>query len=65
MYTREWLAGLFGDWQVLELKVYDAVIHEGQGHSGISALIDLVARKRTSGSDSKYVRKHPQSYRPC
>ena len=45
MYTIEWLAGQVSDWEVLELKAYDAAIHEGQGHSGMSALIDLVARK--------------------
>jgi len=27
------------------LEDYDAVIHEGQAHDGMSALIDLVARK--------------------
>jgi len=48
MYTQGWLEGLFGDWQILELNVYDAVIREGQGHSGVSALIDFVARKRSS-----------------
>jgi SAM-dependent methyltransferase len=45
MYTREWLAGQFSGWEILELSQYDAAIHEGQGHQGMSALIDLVARK--------------------
>ena len=45
MYTREWLGGQFRDWDILVLDAYDAVIHEGQGHSGKSALIDLVARR--------------------
>ncbi len=49
MYTRDWLESEFRDWDVLELNAYDAVIHEGQGHSGMSALIDLVAR-RPSGA---------------
>jgi SAM-dependent methyltransferase len=48
MYTREWLEGQFADWDILELKSYDAEIHEGKGHSGMSALIDLVARKPTA-----------------
>lgn len=48
MYTREWLEGQFGDWEILELSDYDAVVHEGRGHSGRSALIDLVARKPAS-----------------
>ena len=46
MYTREWVESQFSDWEILELKAYDAAIHEGQGHSGMSALIDLVARKQ-------------------
>jgi len=45
MYTREWLEIQFVDWEILELKAYDGVIREGAGHSGKSALIDLVARK--------------------
>jgi SAM-dependent methyltransferase len=45
MYTVDWLAGQVSGWELLELKAYDAAIHEGQGHSGMSALVDLVARK--------------------
>ena len=45
MYTHDWLAHQFSGWNILELEGYDAEIHEGQGHGGISALIDLVARK--------------------
>jgi SAM-dependent methyltransferase len=45
MYTRGWLESQFRDWEILELACYDAVIREGQGHSGMSALVDLVARK--------------------
>jgi hypothetical protein len=45
MYTREWLQTTFTGWEILVLEDYDAVIHEGQAHDGISALIDLVARK--------------------
>ena len=45
MYTREWLESTFSGWEMLELKDYDAVIHEGSAHGGLSALIDLVARK--------------------
>jgi SAM-dependent methyltransferase len=46
MYTRELLAAAFGDMEILHLAEYDAEIEEGAGHKGISALIDLVARKR-------------------
>jgi len=46
MYTREWLESEFSAWETLTLAAYDAEIQEGRGHSGTSALIDLVARKR-------------------
>jgi SAM-dependent methyltransferase len=45
MYTRAWLEDQFSDWDILVLGDYDAVIREGQAHNGMSALIDLVARK--------------------
>ena len=48
MYTRAWLEQQFADWDVLLLDDYDAVIREGQGHNGMSALIDLVVRKPPS-----------------
>jgi SAM-dependent methyltransferase len=47
MYTRELLEAAFGDMEILHLAEYDADIEEGAGHKGISALIDLVARKRS------------------
>ncbi|MEZ5937736.1 MAG: class I SAM-dependent methyltransferase [Hyphomonadaceae bacterium] len=46
MYDEAMLREAFGDMEILELNAYDAVIEEGEGHSGMSALIDLVARKR-------------------
>ena len=45
MYTREWLAHEFADWDVLLLDAYDAEVREGRGHRGMSALVDLVARR--------------------
>jgi cyclopropane fatty-acyl-phospholipid synthase-like methyltransferase len=45
MYTREILLAAFGDWEILHLREHDDVIEEGAGHSGMSALIDLVVRK--------------------
>ena len=45
MYTRDWLESTFSGWEILVLESYDAVIREGQAHNGMSALIDLVARK--------------------
>lgn len=46
LYTREWVEHAFADWQMLLLREYDAVLREGTRHSGMSALIDVVARKR-------------------
>lgn len=45
MYTTDLLAKAYPDWEMLELRDYDAEIDEGPGHSGRSALVDLVARK--------------------
>ena len=45
LYTREMLEHAFGDLSSLEIKEYDAVINEGAGHAGMSALVDLVAIK--------------------
>jgi SAM-dependent methyltransferase len=45
LYTRESLEQQFSGWEVLLLNSYDAVIREGQGHNGMSALIDLIARR--------------------
>lgn len=49
MYTREWLEQTFAGWEILELETYDASIEEGKAHSGMSALIDLVAKKPSAG----------------
>lgn len=45
MYTQALLRDSFGDWDILHLSEHDDVIEEGAGHSGMSALIDLAARK--------------------
>lgn len=45
MYTQAMLREAFGDWEILHLSEHDEIIEEGAGHSGLSALIDLVARK--------------------
>jgi cyclopropane fatty-acyl-phospholipid synthase-like methyltransferase len=45
MYTQSLLREAFGDWEILHLREHDDIIEEGPGHSGMSALIDLVARK--------------------
>jgi hypothetical protein len=45
MYTEAMLRAAFGDWDFLHFSEHDDAIDEGAGHSGMSALIDLVARK--------------------
>ncbi len=45
MYTVDLLRESFSDMEILRLEAYDREVDEGRGHSGMSALIDLVARK--------------------
>lgn len=45
LYTRELLEAAFADFASIEIREYDTEIHEGAGHGGMSALIDLVGRK--------------------
>ena len=42
LYTREMLEDAFADFKELDIREHDSVIHEGAGHGGMSALIDLV-----------------------
>lgn len=44
LYTEAGLRAAFADMEILHLSEHDSVIHEGAGHNGLSALIDLVAR---------------------
>ncbi len=45
LYTEEMLREAFSDFEILHLESREAMVDEGEGHSGRSALIDLVARK--------------------
>ena len=45
MYTEALLAEAFGDLRILRHAAYEAVIEEGEGHAGRSALIDLIAER--------------------
>lgn len=45
MYTAEMLREWFGDWEVSHLAEHESFISEGTHHHGMSALIDLVAKK--------------------
>lgn len=46
LYDEALLRAAFSEMEIVDLKAYDAEIEEGPGHKGMSALIDLVARKR-------------------
>ena len=46
LYTGSLLRDAFADMDILYLSEHDDIIREGAGHSGMSALIDLVVRKR-------------------
>lgn len=43
LYTEAQLREAFAGMEIAELRVHDSVIEEGAAHSGMSALIDLVA----------------------
>lgn len=45
LYTETMLREAFADMEIVELREHDDIISEGAGHSGMSALIDVVARK--------------------
>jgi len=45
LYTRAMLEEAFADMQIVHLHEHDSAVSEGSGHAGMSALIDLVARK--------------------
>lgn len=45
LYTRPMLEEAFAGFEILTLETHDSTLHEGPGHDGMSALIDLVARK--------------------
>jgi hypothetical protein len=56
LYTEHMLREHFCDWHIESLANYDAPIKEGTGNSGMSALIDLVARKRRETASKGRVR---------
>jgi len=45
LYTETMLREAFADMDILHLVEHDDILHEGDGHKGMSALIDLVVRK--------------------
>jgi ubiquinone/menaquinone biosynthesis C-methylase UbiE len=45
LYTQALLEQAFSDFTSIDIREYDSVLHEGERHVGMSAVIDLVARK--------------------
>jgi SAM-dependent methyltransferase len=45
LYSRALLENAFGDFASLNIREHDSVLHEGERHVGMSAVIDLVGRK--------------------
>ncbi len=48
LYTEAMLAEEFADFSDLKINSHDSMTHEGIGHVGMAALIDLVGRKRAA-----------------
>ncbi len=46
MYTEDLLRDSFAEMDITHLRSHDSEVDEGPGHSGMSALIDMVAYKR-------------------
>ena len=53
LYTEAMLAQEFADFADLTIRVHDSMHHEGIGHDGMAALIDLVGRKRDAAQASR------------
>ena len=49
LYTEALLREIFSDWEIVLLHEHEDLIDEGRGHSGRSAVIDLIARKPATG----------------
>jgi cyclopropane fatty-acyl-phospholipid synthase-like methyltransferase len=45
LYTADMLRQIFAGYDMVELREHDAAMSEGRRHSGMSALVDLIARK--------------------
>ena len=46
LYTEKMIREALQDMDIVELRCYDEQVDEGRGHSGMSALMGVVARKR-------------------
>ncbi|MFV2093074.1 MAG: cyclopropane-fatty-acyl-phospholipid synthase family protein [Hyphomicrobiales bacterium] len=45
MYTSELLHTAFADFEIQHLEEHDTIVDEGSGHAGMSALIDMIAKR--------------------
>jgi hypothetical protein len=45
LYTDDMIRNLIGELEIIDLCVYEKTLSEGLKHTGISALLGLVARK--------------------
>jgi SAM-dependent methyltransferase len=45
LYTEELLRAAFIDWHILRIDASERELDEGEGHKGLSAVIDLIARR--------------------
>ena len=45
LYTEELLQAAFADWELLRIEAYERELDEGEGHKGLSAVIDMIARR--------------------
>ncbi len=45
LYTEDMIRSLIGKLEVIDLRVYEEILSEGTKHTGMSALLGLVARK--------------------
>ena len=45
LYTADLLEDAFAGFQVVDVTAYDATVSEGAGHCGMSALVDMIARR--------------------
>lgn len=46
LYTEQWLLEMFSAHELVLMRTHESIIEEGAGHSGLSALVDVVVRKR-------------------
>lgn len=64
LYTEPMLRQAFAPLEIVHLASHDDVIQEGPGHSGLSALIDMVARRRLREDRADPTRNRPEQTRP-